>query len=192
MDTQYLPIDWITYHEYVRKLAATIRSHSKPTDTIIAISRGGLTLGHLLTDFLRIPIATFTIQSYTDIQKNGELYITEPLKTKIKDKHILLVDDVSDTGKTFLRAIKYLKRFKPKSITTVSLLYKPNSIYRPDFFAETTKKWIIFPTEITETILSITKSMQKEGKTKAEIQKLLTSLGFTLNQIKFVRKYYLT
>jgi len=191
MKIQYLPVSWTDYHEHARKLAASILSHAKPVDKIVAISRGGLTLGHLMTDFLRITIATFTIQSYEDVQKIGELYITEPLKSPIRDQHVLLVDDVSDTGKTFIRAKKYLRRFRPKNITTVSMFYKPNSLYRPDFIAETTSKWIIFPTEVTETILSITKSMEKQGKSKAIIQKLLYSLGFTPDQIRFVRKYYL-
>jgi len=191
MDIQYLPVDWTTYHDLTRKLAASILSHSQPVNKIVAISRGGLTLGHLLSDFLRVPIATFTIQSYTDIKNQGEVQITEPLKSKIKGIHVLLVDDVADSGKTFLRAVRYLKRFRPKDITTVSMFYKPRSSYRPDFYAETTSKWILFPYEPTEMILSITKSMTHEGKSKAEIQKLLYSLGYTPEQIRFVRKYYL-
>jgi len=192
MSIQYLPVHWNTYHELARKLAASILSHSKPVDKIVAISRGGLTLGHLLTDLLRVPIATFTIQSYTDLQKQGELKITEPLKTKIDGKHVLLVDDVADSGKTFVRAVKYLKRFRPKDITTVSMFYKPRSEYRPDFFAQTTTKWVLFPYEPIEMILAITRSMEKEGKTKADIQKKLISLKYTPDQIRFTRKYHLS
>lgn len=192
MGIEYLPITWNQYHDLTRKLAAALLSQGKSIDKIVAISRGGLTLGHLMTDFLRIPIATFTIQSYTDIQNQGAVTITEPLKIKIKDNHILLVDDVADSGKTFLRAIKYLKRFRPKDITTVAMFYKPGSSYRPDFYARQTSQWIIFPYELTETILLISQSMEKEGKSKAEIQNKLTSLGYTPDQIRFVRKYYIS
>ena len=192
METQYLPIDWTTYHDLTRKLAASVLSHASKIDQIVAISRGGLSLGHILSDFLRIPVATFTIQSYTDIQNQGEIKIIEPLKSPIRSKHILLCDDVSDTGKTFRRALVYLKRFKPERITTVSMFYKPHSVYRPDFFAKETSKWILFPYEPTEMILAITKSMEKEGKSKADIQKKLMSLGYTTDQIRFVRKYYLS
>jgi len=193
MEIQYYPIDWTTYHDLTRKLAATIHSHSPRIDQIVAIARGGLTLGHLMSDFLRIPVATFTIQSFTDIQKQGMITITEPLKSPIKDKTILLVDDVSDSGKTLERALVYLKDFKPKKIITSTLFFKPRSVYRPDFFARQVpdSKWIIFPYETTETILSVTKSMGKNGASKAEIQKKLVSLGFTLDQIKLVRKYHL-
>ena len=193
MDIQYLPIDWTTYHTLTRKIAATIRSQLLPVNQIVAIARGGLTFGHLLSDLLRIPVATFAIQSFTDIQNQGEIKITEPLKSPISGKHILLVDDVADSGKTLERALSYLTGFKPEKITTVTIFYKPHSVYRPDFFAKQipNPQWIIFPYETTETILSITKSMGNKGATKADIQDKLMSLGYTTDQIKFVRKYYL-
>lgn len=191
MDIQYYPLDWTSYHEFARKLAASVLSHCPKIDHIVAISRGGLSFGHLMSDFLQIPVCTFTIQSYTDIQKPGEIKITEPLKSPIRGKHILLCDDVSDSGKTLKSALLYLHRFKPKKITTVTMFFKPHSSYRPDFFAKQTSCWILFPYEPTEMILAITKSMEKSGKSKADIQKKLVSLGYTINQIKFVRKYYL-
>ena len=191
MDIQYLPLHWDTYHDYARKLAATILQHHAEVNQIVAISRGGLTLGHILSDFLRIPVATFTIQSYTDIQTQGELTITEPLKTRINEKHVLLVDDVADSGKTLIRASKYLKRFKPTSIHVVTMFYKPHSVFRPDYFVQSTTKWILFPYEPTETILNITKTMQAEKKSKAEIQQLLKSLDYSDEQIRFVRKYFI-
>lgn len=191
MQISYLPVDWTTYHTLARKLASAILSSDEKVNQIVAISRGGLTLGHLLSDFLRIPIATFTIQSYSDIQKQGEVSITEELSVNIKGKNVLLVDDVADSGTTLKRAISYLKEFKPAHVTTVTMFYKPRSIYRPDYFAKQTTKWILFPYEPTEMILSITKMMAGEGKSKAEIQNVLTGLGYTQDEIRFTRKHYL-
>lgn len=192
MNVQYLPLSWTTYHVLARKLAATILNHEKPFDEIVAIARGGLTLGHLLSDHLQIPICSITIQSYTDIQKQGELKITAGLGKHIKGLRILLVDDIADSGKTLRRATSYLKRFRPSSITTVTMFYKPQSIMRPDYFVEETKKWVIFPTEITETITLISHNMTKEGKTKTEIQSFLLSLGFTVDQIAFTFRHNVT
>ena len=189
---QYLPVSWKTYHETAQKLAATVLDHTEPIDQIVAISRGGLTLGHLLTDLLRIPISIITIQSYTDIQTSGEAILTAKLQNSIKHKHILLVDDVSDSGKTMRRAIKYVTRAGAKKVTTVTMFYKPRSVYRPDYFARLTTKWIIFPYEPIEMILLISKQMQTGGKSKADIQRLLEKLKFTDDQISFVRRHYLT
>ena len=192
MAIHYLPISWKTYHEDAQKLAATILDHSSSIDQIVAISRGGLTLGHLLSDFLRIPISTITIQSYSDIQTSGEVSLTARLQHSIKRKHILLVDDVSDSGKTLKRAVKYLNRAGAAKVTTVTMFYKPRSIYRPDYFAKRTTRWILFPYEPTEMITLITKQLENEGSSKASIQNFLENLSYTDEQISFVRRHYLS
>lgn len=186
----YLPISWKTYHEDAQKLAATILDHSPAIDQIVAISRGGLTLGHLLSDFLRIPISTITIQSYSDIQTSGEVVLTAKLQNSIRGKHILLVDDVSDSGKTLRRAVKYLHRAGAAKVTTVTMFYKPHSVYRPDYFAKRTTRWILFPYEPAEMITLITKRLETEGKSKSEIQNFLEHLNYTQTQIAFVRRHY--
>ncbi len=191
MEIQYLPISWKTYHANAQKLAAAILDQKESCDQIVAISRGGLTLGHLLTDFLRIPIATITIQSYTDIQTSGEVKLTAKLQNPIKKKNILLVDDVADSGKTLRRAVSYLRRAGAASVTTVTMFYKPHAGFRPDYFAQQTAKWILFPYEPTEMILLIIKHMETQGKSKAQIQQFLEKLDFTDDQIAFVRRHHL-
>lgn len=191
MPIQYLPVSWKDYHVLTQKIAATILAHDKPFDIIVAIGRGGLTFGHLLSDFLRIPICSITIQSYTDIQKQGEVHITEGLSLGISGKRALLVDDIADTGTTLKRATLYLRDFDPSTITTATLFYKPHSSVRPDYFAKQTTRWILQPFEVTEWIYTFTKKMSGEGKSKADIQTFLESLGYTGDQIKFVRRHHL-
>lgn len=191
MEIRYLPVDWKTYHKLAQNLAATIHAHSPKVNEIVAISRGGLTLGHLFSDLLQIPIWTIAIQSYTDIQEQGEVKIIGKLNTSIKNKHVLLVDDVSDTGKTLKRALSYLKRLRPSGITTATMFHKPQSVYKPDYFARTTSDWILFPYEPTEMITLLSDRLTKEKKSKAEIQKFLNSLGYTDDQITYVRRHFI-
>lgn len=191
MAIHYLPISWKTYHTTAQKLAASILDQHESIELIVAIARGGLSLGLILSDYLRVPISTIVIQSYTDIQKQGELQITGKLQTPIRGKKVLLVDDIADSGKTFKRAISYLRRFGPKSITTASLIYKPHSVYRPDYFAKQSTAWILLPHEVTEWVYTFTQKMQQEGASKADIQKFLESLEYTDDQIAFVRRHYL-
>lgn len=190
MAVSYLPVSWADYHLSTQKMAAAILSHSPAQDEIVAISRGGLTLGHLLSDLLQLPISTFTIQSYTDIQSQGAIHITHHLQSEIAGKKILLVDDVADSGKTLLRAVDYVKESNPQSVTTVTLFFKPQSIFRPDYYAKQTNKWILFPYEPTEMITLITKKLEKEGKKKSEIQEFLLKLGYREGQIAFTRKHH--
>jgi uncharacterized protein len=191
MPIDYLPVSWEEYHSLARLLADKVLSDGIHVDEIIAISRGGLTLGHLLTDFLRVPISTFTIQSYTDIQQQGKVKITKPLTIPLDGKEVLLVDDVADRGKTMVRAMEYLKMFGPDTIHSLTMFYKPHSVYKPDYFAKTTSAWILFPYEKTEMISNIYKRMRKENKSDKEIDTLLEKLNYTKEQIGFVKKYYL-
>lgn len=190
MAIDYLPVTWDQYHALARKLAAKILTDAIHVDEIVAISRGGLTLGHLMTDLLRVTISTFTIQSYSDIQNQGEVKITKPLTTPIHDKNILLVDDISDTGRTLLRALEYLKTQQPKNVTTTTLFYRPTSIYKPDYFAKTTTVWIKFPYELTETAINVIKKMKKDGKTDVQIERTLHKLKYDKESIIFVKKFY--
>src|SRR3972149_8679858 len=107
MESTSLAFTWEKYPSLALNLASSVLSQPNKPEQIVAISRGGLTLGHLLSDFLRIPIATITIQSYMDIRRQGSLALTQKLKTPIRGKRVLLVDDVADSGKTLKRAIGY-------------------------------------------------------------------------------------
>ncbi len=192
MQTAYLPVTWQEFHALTMKLAAAILAHEKnDIDEIVAIGRGGLSVGLMLSDFLRIPIFSITIQSYTDIKEQGELKVTQRLGKSIRGKRILLVDDNADSGKTFLRALAYLKPLHPASITTASVFYKPWSKFRPDYFARRTTRWILFPHEVTEWVYTFTRKMEREGKSKAAIQTFLERLGYTDEQIMFVRRHHL-
>jgi len=190
--SDYLSFSWSEYHLLTQKLAAAILEHKHPYDEIIAISRGGLTLGHILSDLLSLPISTVTIQSYKDLKIRGEVTVSQTLQKPIKGEKILLVDDVSDTGKTLARAKKYLHKLSPSDITIVTLFFKPTSVVRPDFYVRQTDKWIIFPYEITETTKYIIQKLSNEGKSKAEIQEFLVNLGFSESQIEFVRENYIS
>lgn len=191
MPVSYLPVTWQRLHTLCMTLATDIKAHCKPhPDEIIAIGRGGLSVGLIMSDLLRIPISSFTIQSYTDIKTQGELAITQKLGKTIQGRNVLVVDDNADSGKTFVRAVRYLKAFRPAIITTASVFFKPWSSFRPDFFAEETKDWILFPHEMTEWIYTCTQKMKKEGKSDNEIAEFLASLGYTDDQIRFVYDLY--
>jgi len=157
-------------------LAKKIEGSGQKLDLIVAIARGGMSIAQILSDFLSLPIATFTISSYKDLRQKDLPEISFHVGGNVRGKHILLVDDVSDTGKTFERGIKYLHKLGVSSISTAALLVKPQSKHAPDFFVKKTGAWIVFPYEVKETIVSVTKMMKKEKKTIYEIKNKLREL----------------
>ncbi len=53
----------------------------------------------------------------------------ESSKNKIKDKPVILIDDVSNTGKTLIHVIKELIEFEPKKINTAVLVNRDHSLF---------------------------------------------------------------
>jgi hypoxanthine phosphoribosyltransferase len=72
------------------------------------------------------------VSSYgSQMKSSGEIKITLDLSVPLEGKHVLLIEDIVDTGLTMNYLIQTLSARKPKSITTVSLLHKPKAMEIP-------------------------------------------------------------
>lgn len=182
---EFLSLTWQRLHKEVFLLSKQVERSGYKPDLIVAIARGGMTIAQILSDFLSLPVATFTISSYKDLNQNKLSDISYHLGGDIKNKHTLLVDDVSDSGKTLERSVKYVHGLGVLSVTTATVFMKPKTAYVPDFFSVQTDRWIVFPFEIKETIVSVSNLMKKENKTNEEIRK-------KLKEIKIPEKYIAT
>lgn len=60
-------------------------------------------------------------------KSSGEVKMTLDLATPIEGKNIVLVEDIVDTGLTMQYLQNYMKSRNPKSVTTVTLLHKPEA-----------------------------------------------------------------
>lgn len=149
---EYLPFSWEETEKSMHSIAGSISASGFMPDAIIGISRGGLVPARLLSDYLDVPLLyTFRISFYTGIGERKEIpEVTQPLSVGIKGKNILVVDDVSDSGKSLALAKEYLAPMAPTSIKTAAIHFKPGSIFKPDFFDSTTKAWVVYPWEKEE------------------------------------------
>jgi len=178
-------ISWKDLHETCFKLARKILEGKLQFDRLVCISRGGLIIARILSDFLDLPISNFTIVSYVSLGKTGEPKIVEKLSADIRNENILLVDEIADHGTTLKKAISYLKSFSPKKITTLAPFIKPWSSPKPDFWQIKTDKWVVFPYEVRETINDLIAIFQKQGRKEKEIRKKILRLGFGKKQIDY-------
>lgn len=190
MEPNFLHLSWSHYYNLTNKLAGIVLQQPQKPELIVGISRCGLTLGHLLSDQLQLPIATIAAKSYVGIEKRTSVEITEMLGVEIKSKHILLADGISDTGNTFIETIKYLKKFNPLKISTAAIFMKPHTVFKPDYYVEETNRWILFPYERTEWIITFTKEKLKEKKSTKDIQEFLLHLGYSKSNIVLVFNRY--
>lgn len=123
-------------------------------DLIVALSRGGLVPGRILSDLLAIhDVIVLDVKYYTGVGERADKpKINETSKLSIKDKNVLVADDVVDTGESVKAAVEYLRSLKPKNLTIFTMHAKPHRIIEPDIFIEETNAWIIYPWEILECI----------------------------------------
>jgi hypoxanthine phosphoribosyltransferase len=77
---------------------------------------------------LDLNIEFFGVSSYHGAQSSGAVKVTLDLSTSIEGKHVILVEDIVDTGLTMNYLIKNLQARGPKSLTTVTLLEKPDAL----------------------------------------------------------------
>lgn len=71
----------------------------------------------------------FGVSSYLNSSKSsGEVRLTLDLNSPIEDKHVLLVEDIVDSGLTMSYLQKTLGARNPKSLTTAALLLKPGCL----------------------------------------------------------------
>ncbi len=74
----------------------------------------------------------FGVSSYHGgTTSSGEVKVTLDLANPIEGQHVILVEDIVDTGLTMNYLIKSLESRKPASITTVALLEKPEALKVP-------------------------------------------------------------
>jgi hypothetical protein len=180
----YHRVTWADLHHKIHTLAEKVASDKKELDLIVGIARGGLTISHILSDFLQLPVASFTISSYKDLQQQELSEITYPVGGNLTKKNVLLIDDVSDTGKTFIRGIEHLKELGAQSVVTGAVYMKPWTKFVPDYYSQKVDEWIVFPFDMRDTVEDTAGFMKKEGKTKKEIEQKLHELKIPASYIK--------
>jgi hypoxanthine phosphoribosyltransferase len=62
----------------------------------------------------------------SETESSGKMKMIQGLKTSIKGRHVILVEDIIDTGLTISSLMSYLKRKKPASLKLCALTDKPS------------------------------------------------------------------
>ncbi|WP_269542883.1 phosphoribosyltransferase [Cerasicoccus fimbriatus] len=148
MDKEFL--SWAEFGELVSKLTAAVTElhEQRPFDRIVGISRGGLPIGVSLSHRLNLPFTPVEVKSYKADNSQGDIILDTPQEVLSRCRgHVLLVDDLADSGKTTDFLMSHLRELTQPEITIATLYYKRTSIVKPQFYVEETAKWIVFPWE---------------------------------------------
>jgi uncharacterized protein len=160
-------------------LAKQIKASNYRPDVIVGVSRGGWPPARIMSDLLENSnIANMKVEFYKDIGVRSERpRITQPVTSQVTGKRVLVVDDVADTGRSLKVVADHLRSKGAKELKVSTIYYKPHSIFRPDFYAKSTRKWIIFPWERLEAVRLIANRYHSQGAKASAIVKELKGSG---------------
>ena len=113
----------------IQNLATEInQDYAKEPPLLLAILNGAFIFAADLIRKLTISpeIQFLKASSYRDQMKSsGRVEFEQELASSIRGRHILMIEDIVDTGKTSQALREYLAKEKAQSVKMVSLLFKP-------------------------------------------------------------------
>jgi xanthine phosphoribosyltransferase len=137
---------YYTYEEF-RDDTLILAQQCQPfqPDAILGIARGGLMLAQALAYALDVRnLQSIRVESYDDKHKREglNLHVDCHLHTC---KHVLIVDDIVDSGDTLKEVLYTLNKQYPDIIfKSASLFYKPTACIQSDFRVKEATEWIEF------------------------------------------------
>ncbi|MEP0916780.1 phosphoribosyltransferase [Leptolyngbya sp. DQ-M1] len=135
-----LHVSWSDYHLLIEKLAAQIYRSDWQFNQIVCLAKGGLRVGDVLARIFDMPLAILSTSSYrSGSQSRSTLVFSKDLTmtTLNLGSHVLLVDDLVDSGVTLQKAIPWLDLhygFYIEEVRTAVLWYKACSVIKPDYY----------------------------------------------------------
>lgn len=142
---------WQEYWHYCHDITEQILASGNTYQQVIAITRGGFYLGDYISRRLQIPLAVIAVKSYgddnhqqQDIRRGALSFVEKP------QGHILLVDDLVDTGVTLQVVRDQLINDFAVTVKTAVIWQKNHSNFTPDYFYcnASAEDWIIQPFEV--------------------------------------------
>ena len=140
------PVSWDQFHRDARALAWRLAGSRSEWRAIVCITRGGLVPAAIIARELGVRvIETVAIASYHDYANQGELNVLKEVAPALAENDgegILIVDDLTDTGKT----AAIVRAMLPKA-HFATVYAKPKGRPLVDTFVTEVSQdtWIYFP-----------------------------------------------
>lgn len=113
----------------VKRLGREIRpDYEDKNPIVLGVLKGSFMFVSDLTKQLSMPLEVdfITLSSYDARKRTGNIKVERLPRLALKDRHILVVEDIVDTGRTMDFLIKWLKKKKVASIGICVLLDDPS------------------------------------------------------------------
>ena len=116
--------------EKVNDLAAQIKTdYENENPLLVGALKGSFIMMSDLVRALDIPLEVdfLSVSSYgAETESSGRIELRQDLKTSVENRHVLLVEDIVDTGHTLDYILRNFAARKPASVRVATLLNKPS------------------------------------------------------------------
>ena len=113
----------------IKELAKQIsRDYSNKHPILIVVLKGSFIFAADLIRQLDFPLEVdfVKISSYgAATESSGKVKITQDLSTDLRNRHLLVIEDIVDTGRTLSSLLDYLRKQEPASLKLCALADKP-------------------------------------------------------------------
>lgn len=112
----------------VKRLAAEIgQDYRDKHPVLVGILKGSFMFMADLIRLLDFPLEVefVRLSSYGGGKSPGKIKLVQGVQTKIKDRHVLVIEDIIDTGLTTAFVLEHLKQENPASLKLCTLTDKP-------------------------------------------------------------------
>jgi hypoxanthine phosphoribosyltransferase len=134
-DKKFKPyIKALQLHEQIAKLAKQINEdYADKKPLFIAILNGSFMFASDLFKELTIEaeICFIKLASYKGTKSTGNVITSIGLDEPLKDRHVVIIEDIVDTGKTLHAFLPQLINQQPASLKIAVLLHKPDAMEYP-------------------------------------------------------------
>jgi hypoxanthine phosphoribosyltransferase len=181
---RFLHLSWDDVQTLTEALARKIEVSGFKPDIIVAVSRGGFDPARILCDQLSVRrLASVQLEAYDGMVKRSEPIVILPVNADIREKKVLVVDDVSDSGASLIKAKEHIEEKAASEVRIATLHIKPWSKYIPDYYARNVDVWVVYPWELKECLQEVAYKMRAEGVDCQTILARLIEAGFKKSDV---------
>jgi hypoxanthine phosphoribosyltransferase len=81
--------------------------------------------------YIKSKVSFVKVASYAGTHTTGQVNELIGLNEPIEGRHIVVVEDIVDTGITITHVLQWLQQHQPASVAVAALLYKPSRLQKP-------------------------------------------------------------
>jgi hypoxanthine phosphoribosyltransferase len=177
-------VDWNYAYDLCRDVSKEIKDGGFMPDIVVGVARGGWYLARVLCDFFLLKDlfslkmehwgVTATITGVAEM-KYG---LDDAARQKLREKKVLIADDITDTGDSLKLVVEYVKSLGAKDVKTATLHHKTSSSFIPNFYGELVKewRWVIYPWSIHEDMMELVEKVIAKGGKWMSLDEIRTSM----------------